>query len=56
MRIAIIGDFDHRRRSRIATSGCLEITSRYLSMEIVTEWIPTLSLEVDQTHAGLEVL
>ena len=49
MRIAIIGDYDQVRPSHVATSECLQRTSSYLSKQIVTEWLPTRSLETDQT-------
>ena len=47
MRIAIIGDYDEGRPSHVATSECLQRTGSYLSMQLETEWLPTLSLETN---------
>ena len=49
MRIAIIGDYDQNRPSHIATSECLKRTSSYLSKHLVSEWLPTASLEENHT-------
>ena len=54
MRIAIIGDYDPNRASHVATSECLQRTSSYLSKQIVTEWVPTRSLEANHTLAELQ--
>lgn len=53
MRIAIIGDYDQNRPSHVATVECLRRTSSYVSEQIATEWLPTLSLEANHTLAEL---
>ena len=54
MRIAIIGDYDQNRPSHVATSECLRRTSSYVSEQIETEWLPTLTLEVNHALAELQ--
>jgi len=54
MRIAIIGDYDKNRPSHVATSECLRRAGSYVSEQIETEWLPTLSLEANHTLAELQ--
>lgn len=54
MKIAIIGDYDLERPSHVATSECLHRTSRYLSKQIVVEWLPTLPFEKKGSLAELQ--
>ena len=54
MRIAIIGDYDQNRPSHVATSECLRRTSSYVSEQIETEWLPTLTLEANHALSELQ--
>jgi CTP synthase (UTP-ammonia lyase) len=49
-RIGIIGDFNPEYLDHQATDRSLDLTARFLSIEISYEWIPTDSL--DERSAG----
>jgi len=47
-RIAIIGDYDNRRPSHVATNDALKHAATYLSEKITTQWLPTKLLEKNE--------
>lgn len=53
MKIAIIGDYDQKRPSHVATSECLQRASSYLLKHIEKEWLPTRPLETNHALARL---
>jgi len=54
MKIAIIGDYDLNRPSHIATTESIQKVAAYLSKKVVAQWVPTHSLETDDTLGKLQ--
>ncbi len=53
-KIAIVGDYDHNRPAHIATNKAIIHAASILPYEVETQWVPTLSLENQDTLKGLE--
>ena len=55
LKIGIIGDFDHSRRSQTKTNEALDHVSKKMSISIDTAWLPTNSLENQAVCADLMI-
>jgi CTP synthase (UTP-ammonia lyase) len=52
--IGIIGDFDANRDSHVSTNAAVEHAAAYLSIKVITSWLPTSSFLVENRHKTLE--
>jgi CTP synthase (UTP-ammonia lyase) len=49
VQVGIIGDFNPKSRYHLATNEALRQAGRHLSAEVNCVWLPTPSLDTDQT-------
>ena len=54
LRVGIIGDFDPKYPSHIATNEALRHAARALSLSVGASWLPTQSLDDRGSGAALE--
>jgi CTP synthase (UTP-ammonia lyase) len=55
VRIGILGDFNPEFHSHHATNACIEHASAATNLPVLTEWVPTPSIN-EQTLAGYDGL
>jgi CTP synthase (UTP-ammonia lyase) len=54
VRVGVIGDFDRKRHTHIATNDALSHAARALAVAIESTWLPTLSLDDESSKGKLK--
>lgn len=54
VRVGIIGDFDRKRHTHVATNDALNHAARALAVAIESTWLPTLSLDDESSQDKLK--